>query len=62
MKLIRILLLMVFLAVLVPVPATVRAQTSDVTAILNSMTPEERGVFLVTFTGADTSETSRFIT
>ena len=65
MKLIRIILLMVFLAVLVPVPVAVRAQAAtpppDVTAILNSMTPEERvgQLFLVTFTGTDTSETSQ---
>jgi beta-N-acetylhexosaminidase len=64
MKLIRILLLAVFLAALVPVPAA-RAQTSTpppvVTAMLNSMTPEERvgQLFLVTFIGTDTSETSQ---
>ena len=64
MKLIRILLLVVILAVLVPIPA-VHAQTptppAEVTAILNSMTPEERvgQLFLVTFTGTDTSETSQ---
>ena len=58
-----ILLLMVFLAVLLPLP--VRAQTPvtppEVTAILNSMTPEERvgQLFLVTFTGTDTSSTSQ---
>ncbi len=63
MRLIRILLLIVFLAVLAPIP--VRAQTStpppEVTAILNSMTPEERvgQLFLVTFTGTDTSATSQ---
>ena len=63
MKLIRILLLFVFLAVLVPVP--VRAQTPalspEVKAILDSMTPEERvgQLFLVTFTGTDTGETSQ---
>ena len=43
----------------------VRAQTPTpppaVAAILNSMTPEERvgQLFLVTFTGTDTSETSQ---
>ena len=46
MKLIRILLLLVFLAVLVPAPVAVRAQTPglspEVKAILDSMTPEER--------------------
>ncbi len=63
MKLIRILLLLVFLAVLVPVP--VQAQTPtlspEVKAILDSMTPEERvgQLFLVTFNGTDTSETSQ---
>ena len=47
------------------VPLPVRAQTPtpppDVAAILNSMTPEERvgQLFLVTFTGTDTSETSQ---
>lgn len=63
MKLIRIFLLIVFLALLVPFQ--VRAQTSTppfaATAILNSMTPEERvgQLFLVTFTGTDTSATSQ---
>ena len=63
MKLIRILLLFVFLAALVPIP--VRAQTPtlspEVKAVLDSMTPEERvgQLFLVTFTGTDTSETSQ---
>src|SRR3990172_3565855 len=61
MRLIRILLLFVFLAALLPVPTAAQAQTSDVTAILNSMTPEERvgQLFLVTFTGTDTSATSK---
>jgi beta-N-acetylhexosaminidase len=61
MRLLRILLLIVFLAVIVPAPVAVRAQTSDVTAILNSMTPEERvgQLFLVTFNGTDTSTTSQ---
>ncbi len=64
MRLIRIFLLIVFLAILVPAPAAVQAQTptppSSVTAVLNSMTPEERvgQLFLVTFNGTDTSETS----
>src|SRR6266540_3615327 len=64
MKLIRILILIAFLGVLVPVSA-VRAQTpvppTSVTAILNSMSPEERvgQLFLVTFNGTDTSETSQ---
>jgi len=62
MKLVRILLLTIFLAVLVPLP--VRAQAGippEVVAILNSMTPEERvgQLFLVTFNGTDTSETSQ---
>jgi beta-N-acetylhexosaminidase len=61
MRLLRILLLIVFRAVIVPAPVGVRAQTSDVTAILNSMTPEERvgQLFLVTFNGTDTSTTSQ---
>jgi len=65
MRLIRILFLMIFIAVIVPVPGTVQAQTSapplEVTNILNSMTPEERvgQLFLVTFTGIDTSNTSQ---
>lgn len=63
MKLLRILLLAIFLLSLVVIPA--RAQTptpsSDVAAILNSMTPEERvgQLFIVAFNGADTSETSQ---
>jgi beta-N-acetylhexosaminidase len=63
MKLIRILFLAIFLAALAPVPA--RAQTpappTEVASILNLMTPEERvgQLFLVTFTGTDTSETSQ---
>jgi beta-N-acetylhexosaminidase len=63
MRLLRILFLLVILATLVTVP--VRAQTPTpppaVAAILNSMTPEERvgQLFLVTFSGTDTSETSQ---
>ena len=64
MKLIRIILLFVFLAALAPIPVTVRAQTStppNVAAVLNSMTPEERvgQLFLVTFNGTDGSEISQ---
>jgi beta-N-acetylhexosaminidase len=61
MKLIRIFLLIVFLAVLVPSQVVVQAQTSDVAAILNSMSPEERvgQLFLVTFNGTDTTEISQ---
>jgi len=64
MKLVRILVLLVFLAAFVPAPVSVRAQTStppNVEAILNSMTPEERvgQLFLVTFNGTDTSESSQ---
>lgn len=63
MKPLRILFLVIFLLSLVTVPA--RAQTPTpppaVASILNSMTPEERvgQLFLVTFNGADTSETSQ---
>lgn len=63
MKITRILLLIILAAVLVPAP--VHAQTSTppaaVSVILNSMTPEERvgQLFLVTFTGTDTSSTSQ---
>jgi len=66
MKLFRILLLTILLAAFVPLP--VRAQTPtpspEVAAILNSMTPEERlgQLFLVTFSGTDTSETSQIYT
>ena len=64
MRLIRIFLIIVFLAILVPAPLTAQAQTStpptSVNAVLNSMTPEERvgQLFLVTFNGMDTGETS----
>ncbi|MBK8616634.1 MAG: hypothetical protein IPN96_05895 [Anaerolineales bacterium] len=63
MKLIRIILLLVFL-VLLPVQSVVQAQTAtppSVEAVLNSMTPEERvgQLFLVTFNGTDTSEVSQ---
>ncbi|MBI5961960.1 MAG: hypothetical protein HY863_00665 [Chloroflexi bacterium] len=57
MRLIRIFLLAIFLAMLLPAP--VAAQTPllprDVAVVLNSMTPEERvgQLFLVTFTGTD---------
>ncbi|HNH06208.1 MAG TPA: glycoside hydrolase family 3 N-terminal domain-containing protein [Anaerolineales bacterium] len=63
MKITRILFLLTLLVTLVPVP--VQAQTSTppaaVSAILNSMTPEERvgQLFLVTFTGTDTSVNSQ---
>lgn len=62
-KLIRTLLLIAFLATFAPISA--QAQTPapplGVTAILNSMTPEERvgQLFLVTFNGTDTSATSQ---
>jgi beta-N-acetylhexosaminidase len=63
MRYLRILLLLAFFAAFVTVPA--RAQTptppAAVMAILNSMTPEERvgQLFIVTFNGTDTSETSQ---
>ncbi len=62
MKLIRIILLLVFLVL--PVQSVVQAQTAtppSVEAVLNSMTPEERvgQLFLVTFNGTDTSEVSQ---
>jgi beta-N-acetylhexosaminidase len=59
MRLIRVFLLVIFLAILIPVPA--RAQLSGVDAILNSMTPEERvgQLFLVTFSGTDVSLNSQ---
>ena len=63
MKITRILLLLAIFALLIPSPAL--AQTSappaEVSAILDSMTPEERvgQLFLVTFTGTDTSTTSQ---
>jgi len=63
MRLPRILLLMAFLAAFVTAP--VRAQTPTpspvIASILSSMTPEERvgQLFLVTFRGTDTSETSQ---
>lgn len=64
MKLIRMILLFVFFAALVPFPAAVQAQTAtppNMEAVLNSMTPEERvgQLFLVTFNGTDTSEISQ---
>ena len=64
MRLIRIFLLIVFLATFVPATTMVQAQTStpptSVNAVLNSMTPEERvgQLFLVTFNGTDLGETS----
>ncbi len=63
MRIIRILLLSVFLITLAPVPA--RAQTSTpppgIRLILNEMTPEERvgQLFLVTFNGTDTGAESQ---
>ncbi len=62
MRLIRIFLLIIFLFTFVP--SAVQAQTvisPRVSAILNSMTPEERvgQLFLVTFKGTDVSETSQ---
>ncbi len=63
MRLIRIIFLLIFVVTLVPVP--VRAQTPhpspEIQSILNSMTPEERvgQLFLVTFTGTETSTTSQ---
>jgi beta-N-acetylhexosaminidase len=63
MKPLRILLLVVFISSLVTAP--VRAQTPspspEISAILNSMTPEERvgQLFLASFNGVDTSETSQ---
>ena len=63
MKITRIFLLVIILAMLAPVP--VQAQTSQppatVAAILSSMTPEERvgQLFLVTFTGTDASAASQ---
>ncbi len=62
MRLIRILLLVIFIVSLVP--TSVQAQTPvppEVRTILNSMTPEERvgQLFLVTFNGTDVSATSQ---
>jgi len=62
MKLIRIVILLIFLTVLTPLP--VQAQTSaapNIQSLLNSMTAEERvgQLFLVTFNGTDTSEISQ---
>ena len=63
MRIIRILLLSIFLVTLAPVPA--RAQTSTpppgIRLILNEMTPEERvgQLFLVTFNGTDTGAESQ---
>ncbi len=63
MRLLRILFLLVILAALVTAPAQAQtpAPNPEITSILNSMTPEERvgQLFLVTFNGADTSETSQ---
>ena len=63
MKLLRVSLLLAFLPMLVPFPAQAQTPTPPpgVSFILNSMTPEERvgQLFLVTFTGTDTSETSQ---
>jgi beta-N-acetylhexosaminidase len=66
MKLVRTLLLIVFFAALVPVSARAQppAPSLEVAAVLNSMTPEERvgQLFLVTFSGTDTSQTSQIYT
>jgi beta-N-acetylhexosaminidase len=65
MRLIRFVILIVFLILLLPFPVAVRAQTPTpppaVMSILNSMSPEERvgQLFLVTFAGTDTSESSQ---
>lgn len=65
MRLIRIFFLVIILAMLMPAPAAVRAQTptppAAIRLILNSMTPEERigQLFLVSFTGTDTSASSQ---
>lgn len=65
MRFIRILLLFIFILTLAPVPVTVQAQTSTpppgIRLILSEMTPEERvgQLFLVSFTGADTSSESQ---
>jgi beta-N-acetylhexosaminidase len=65
MRLLRIVFLTIFLATFVTIPATVNAQTPipppGVRVILDTMSPEERvgQLFLVTFTGTDTSETSQ---
>ncbi len=62
---IRIFILLIFLVMLVPMPAAVQAQTPTPSAairlILDSMTPEERigQLFLVSFNGTDTSEASQ---
>ena len=59
MRLIRIFLLIIFLALLVPAPIAAQAQSTllprEVVVVLNSMTPEERvgQLFLVTFNGTD---------
>ena len=59
MRLIRIFLLIIFLALLVPAPSAAQAQSTllprEVVVVLNSMTPEERvgQLFLVTFKGTD---------
>ena len=62
MRLTRALFLIIFLTMLVPAP--VRAQSSapsEVAAVLNSMSPEERvgQLFLVTFNGTDLGPTSQ---
>ncbi|CAG0981855.1 Beta-hexosaminidase [Anaerolineales bacterium] len=63
MKLLRVFLLLAILSTLVASPAQAQTPTPPpgVSIILNSMTPEERvgQLFLVTFTGTDTSETSQ---
>lgn len=63
MKLRKIILIILLISLFLP--ASTRAQTleppADVKALLDSMSPEERvgQLFLVTFTGVDTSETSQ---
>lgn len=63
MKLIRIFLLVIFLAVLVPPPVHAQAPVlpRDIAVVLNSMTPEERvgQLFLVSFTGTDVGPDSQ---
>jgi len=62
-KISAIVLLIFFLATLMPISAQAQSPvvSPEVLSILNSMTPEERvgQLFLVTFSGADTSETSQ---
>ena len=62
MRLIRVVLLLIFLAMLVPTPVLAQTPTpSEVAFVLKSMSPEERvgQLFLVTFTGTDFSPNSK---